>query len=109
MIKELRKLPRVKLPLRYFSLEMAFQRLAKYQRKAILSREECFKEASTYCCTRESLNDALQYLHSIKLIFYYEDVLPNVVFIDAQVLLTKSLSLWSIAYSYKLKLMTKTQ
>ena len=31
MIKELQKLPKVQIPLRYFSLENAFQRLAKYQ------------------------------------------------------------------------------
>lgn len=89
MLKELRKLKPIKVPLRYSALEMAFRRLAKYQRKSILSKEECFQEASIYNFTQESFEAALKYLHSLKLIFYYEDILPNVVFIDAQALLDK--------------------
>ena len=101
MIKELQKLPRVKIPLRYFSLENAFQRLAKYQRRAILSVDECLKEATAYHFTRESLDDVLQYLHSLKLIMYYKDILPNVVFIDSQVLLDKITEL--VEYSIELR------
>ena len=89
ILKELRKIKPIKIPLRYSALEMAFRRLAKYQRKSILSKEECFQEASIYNFTRESFETALKYLHSLKLIVYYEDVLPNVVFIDAQALLDK--------------------
>ena len=89
LLSELLKVPRVRIPLRYFGLEMAFQRLAKYQKKAILSKEECFKEATTFHFTRESFEDALKYLKGIKLIMYYEDILPEVVFVDAQVLLDK--------------------
>ena len=89
MIRQLQTLPQVEVPLRYFSLEMLFQRMAKYQGKAVLSFDECFKEAADYCFTRESFQDALQYLHGLKLIFYYADTLPNIVFIDAQVLLNK--------------------
>ena len=101
MIKELQQLPKVKIPLRYFSLENAFQRLAKYQRKAILSIDECLKEATAYHFTRESLDDVLQYLHNLKLIMYYKDILPDVVFIDAQVLLDKITEL--VEYSIKLR------
>ena len=68
---------------------MTFQRLAKYQKKAVLSKEECFSEATTFHFTRESFEDALKYLKGIKLIMHYEDILPDVVFIDAQVLLDK--------------------
>ena len=44
---------------------------------------------STCNFTRESFKAALKYLHGLKLIFYYEDVLPNIVFIDAQARLDK--------------------
>ena len=101
MIEELQKLPKMKIPLRYFSLENAFQRLAKYQRKAILSIDECLKEATAYHFTRESLDDVLQYLHNLKLIMYYKDILPDVVFIDAQVLLDKITEL--VVYSIELR------
>ena len=89
MLRELQKLPRVKIPHRYFALEMAFQRLAKYQSKAILSKEECFTEATKFHFTRESFEAALIYLRSHKLIMHYSEVLPEVVFIDAQVILDK--------------------
>ena len=89
LLNELLKVPRVRIPLRYFGLEMTFQRLAKYQKKAVLSKEECFSEATTFHFTRESFEDALKYLKGIKLIMHYEDILPDVVFIDAQVLLDK--------------------
>ena len=101
MISELRKLPRRKIPLRYFALENAFLRLAKYQHKAVLSKEECFQEAAIYHFTRESFEAALRYLHGLKLIFYYEKILPNVVFIDAQTLLDKITEL--VEYSLSLK------
>ena len=39
LMDELLKLSRVRIPLRYFALESAFQRLAKYQNKAILSKD----------------------------------------------------------------------
>ena len=65
MIKELQKLPRRMIPLRYFALENAFLRLAKYQHKAVLSKEECFKEAAAYQFTRESFDAALKYLSLI--------------------------------------------
>ena len=89
MIKELQKLPQQKIPLQYFALENTFLRLAKYQGKTILSKKECFREAAAYHFTKESFEAALKYLHSLKLIFYYEEVLPEVVFIDAQTILDK--------------------
>ena len=89
MIQELQKLPQIEVPLRYFSLEMFFQRMARYQGRAVLSVDECFEKAAEYCFTRESFQDALQYLHDLKLIFYYADTLPDIIFIDAEVLLNK--------------------
>jgi hypothetical protein len=89
MIKELHKLPKQRIPLQYFALENAFLRLAKYQHKGILSKDECFREAAAYHFTTESFEAALKYLHGLKLIFHYEMVLPEVVFIDAQTILDK--------------------
>ena len=107
MIKELQMVPKKKIPLRYFSLENAFQRLAKYQRRAVLSIDECLKEATAYHFTRESLDDVLQYLHNLKLIMYYKDILPDVVFIDAQVLLDKITEL--VEYSIELRAKPSSQ
>ena len=103
MIKELHKLPQQKIPLQYFALENAFLRLAKYQHKAILSKEECFREAAAYHFTSESFAAALKYLHGLKLIFYYEEVLPEVVFIDAQTILDKITELVEFSLSLQSK------
>ena len=89
LLRELQKLPRVKIPHQYFALEMAFQRLAKYKNKAILSKEECFKEATKFHFTRKSFETAMIHLRSHKLIMHYSEVLPEVVFLDAQVILDK--------------------
>ena len=89
MMEELRKKKPSRIPLRYVALELAFRRLAKEQSKSVLSKEECFEIAVTYNFDQESFEAALKYLHGLKLIFYYEEVLPNVVFIDAQALLDK--------------------
>ena len=88
-MEELHKLKPKKVPLRYIPLEMAFQRMAKEQGKSVMSKEECFEVAAIYNFTQESFEAALKYLHGLKLIFYYEEVLPNIVFIDAQAILDK--------------------
>ena len=103
MIKELRKLPQEKIPLQYFALENAFLRLAKYQHKGVLSKEDCFQEAAAYHFTKESFEAALQYLHGLKLIFYYKEVLPDVVFIDAQTILDKITELVEFSLSSQSK------
>ena len=103
MIKELRKLPQQKIPLQYFALENAFLRLAKYQRKGVLSKEDCFREAAAYHFSEESFEAALQYLHGLKLIFYYKEVLPEVVFIDAQTILNKITELVEFSLSSQSK------
>ena len=107
MLHELQKLKRVRIPHRYFALEMAFQRLAKYQKKAILSKEECFKEASKFHFTRESFDDALRYLQAHKFIMHYREVLPEVVFINSQVILDKITEL--VEHSLTLHAKQRTQ
>ena len=89
LLIEIRKINPESIPHRYFALEMALQRLAKYKEKALLSKEECFMEAKKFHFTRESFKGALAYLKSIKLVMHFEEVLPEVVFIDVQVLLDK--------------------
>ena len=103
VMEELHKVKPVKIPLRYIPLEMAFQRMAKEQRKSVMSKEECFEVAATYNFTRESFEAALKYLHGLKLIFYYEEVLPNVVFIDAQAILDKITELVVHSLSFQTK------
>ena len=101
--EELHIVKPVKVPLRYIPLEMAFQRMAKEQRKSVMSKTECFEVAATYNFTRESFEAALKYLHGLKLIFYYEEILSNVVFIDAQAILDKITELVVHSLSFQAK------
>ena len=88
-ITELRKLKPKTMPLRYITLETAFLQMAKEQQKSVLSKYECFEVAATYNFSQESFESALKYLHALKVVFYYKEVLPNIVFIDAQAILDK--------------------
>ena len=109
MLRELQKLQHVRIPHRYFALEMAFRRLAKYQMKAILSKEECFKEATKFRFTRESFEDALKYLTAHKLVMHYSEVLPEVVFINSQVILDKITELVEHSLTLRAKLPTQAK
>ena len=99
MIKEM-KVPKVRVPLQWFALDITLHRLSKTTKNGVLSKAECFAEASVFHFTWESFESALQYLHSHKLIFYYGEILPNVVFVDSQVILDKITEI--IVYSFKL-------
>ena len=107
IMTELRKVKPERFPLRYIALELAFQRLAKEQQKSVMSKEDCYQIAVTYRFTRESFEAALKHLHRLKLIFYYDDILPEVVIIDAQALLDKITEL--VVYSFELHVKTTTK
>ena len=107
IMTELRKIKPERFPLRYIALELAFNRLAKEQQKSIMSKEDCYQVAVDYNFTRESFEAALKHLHQLKLIFYYDDILPEVVIIDAQALLDKITEL--VVYSFELHAKTTTK
>ena len=100
ILTELRKIKPERFPLRYIPLELAFHRLAKEQQKSVMSKDDCYQVAVDYNFTRESFEAALKHLHRLKLIFYYDDILPEVVIIDAQALLDKITEL--VVYSFEL-------
>ena len=107
IMTELRKIKPERFPLRYIALELAFRRLAKEQQKSIMSKDDCYQVAVDYNFTRESFEAALKHLHQLKLIFYYDDILPEVVIIDAQALLDKITEL--VVYSFELHAKTTTK
>ena len=107
IMTELRKVKPERFPLRYIALELAFHRLAKEQQKSIMSKDDCYQVAVDYNFTRESFEAALKHLHRLKLIFYYDDILPEVVIIDAQALLDKITEL--VVYSFELQAKTTTK
>ena len=57
--------------------------------RKILSKEECVKIGGSLELDGESLELALEFFHKLSIIFYYPSILPDVVFVDPQVLLDK--------------------
>ena len=54
-----------------------------------MSHEECWQVAESLGLDEASFDAALDFFHSMSLMFYFRDILPAVVFIDPQVMLDK--------------------
>ena len=90
-----------RLPLRWHALELALQKLMLELGRGVLSKTECLAVARRFHFDHESFEEALQYLDQLNILFYYRDVLPNVVFCNAQVILDKITEL--VQYNYHLR------
>ena len=89
------------IPLRWHALELALQKLMLELGRGVLSKAECLEVAQRFHFTDDSFEEALKYLHNLNILFYYKDVLPNVIFCDPQVLLDKVTEL--VEHSYRLQ------
>ena len=78
-----------KIPLRWHTLEMALQKRMLELGRGVLSKAECFALAERFHFDEESFEEALKYLDNLNILFYYKDVLPDIIFCDSQVLLDK--------------------
>ena len=90
-----------KIPLRWHALEQALQELALKYGRDVLKREECFVAALRLHFDEESFEAALQYLHDLNIIFYYHEILRELVFCNPQVLLDKLTEL--VKHSHRLR------
>ena len=77
------------IPLRWYALELALEKRMLELGRGVLSKAECFALAQRYHFDEESFEEALKYLDSLNILFYYKDVLPDIIFCDSQVLLDK--------------------
>ena len=79
-----------KIPLPWFVLEQLLQLLAEKLNTNVLSIDECYEAAGKKVhIDCEKCRAALKYLGKLNIIFYRPDILPNVVFCNAQVILDK--------------------
>ena len=90
-----------RIPLRWHALELALQKLMLELGRGVLSKAEGLAVARRFHFTNESFEEALIYLDSLNILFYYKDVLPEVIFCDPQVLLDKVTEL--VEHSYRLQ------
>ena len=77
------------IPLRWYALEVALEKRMLELGRGVLSKAECFALAQRYHFDEESFEEALKYLDSLNILFYYKDLLPDIIFCDSQVLLDK--------------------
>ena len=79
----------VELPVRWHALEEKLQSVCEGLGRKVMSREECWQVAESLELDEASFDAALDFFHSMSLMFYFRDILPAVVFIDPQVMLDK--------------------
>ena len=79
----------VEIPVRWDAFEEKLRSLAKGLGRQVMSREECWRVAQSLGLEEDSFNAALDFFHNWSLMFYFRDILPEVVFIDPQVILDK--------------------
>ena len=81
------------IPLRWHALELALQKLMVELGRGVLSKAEGLAVARRFHFTDESFEEALKYLDNLSILFYYKDVLPDVIFCDPRCSWTRSQNL----------------
>ena len=79
----------VELPVRWHALEEKLQSVCEGLGRKVMSRSECWQVAESLGLDEASFDAALDFFHSVSLMFYFREILPAVVFIDPQVMLDK--------------------
>ena len=81
---------KVRIPLPWFMLEQLLELLAKKMKVRILSINECCEAAQQkLLMPRNVCETAIRYLGELNIILYRPNILPNVVFPKAQIILDK--------------------
>ena len=87
----------IKMPIAWFGLEVVLQRSSH---DGVLSLVECQVSAKKFHIEGDAFSAALHHLVKHNVFLYYSEVLPQTVFCDPQVVLTKVTEL--VQYHYKL-------
>ena len=88
-------------PISWFKFEQLIQKMARDDGKRILHWKDCLRVARLLHLSKRDLNAALDHLASFGVIHYYRHLLPNIVFVDPQILLNKISEL--VKHHYKLR------
>ena len=90
-----------KTPISWFKFEQLIQKLARDHERRILLWKECLQVARFLHLSVKDLDAALDHLASFGVIHYYPHLLPDIVFVDPQLLLDKISEL--VKHHYKLR------
>ena len=78
----------VEVPLRWYALYQKFLGLVDAG-KNVLSWKQCQKLAESMEIDNQSCEEALSFFNGLNMLFYFPDILPNLVFMKPQLLLDK--------------------
>ena len=79
----------VKVPMRWHTLYQKLLEVMNGLGKKVLSREQCQQVAESMQIDDESCEEALNFFNGLNMLFYFPAILPNLVFVDPQMLLDK--------------------
>ena len=88
----------VKVPLRWYALYQKLLQVVVGLGKKVLPREQCGLVAESMEIDEGSCEEALQFFNRLNMLFYFPDILPNLVFMDPQMLLDKVTELVEESY-----------
>ena len=91
----------VEIPMRWHSFDQMLRSIAERLGRMVMSRHECWQVAESLGLDEQSFDNALDFFHSVILIFYFRNILPAVVFVDPQVMLDKVSEL--VEFMFKLR------
>ena len=79
----------VEIPIRWHAFDQKLRSIADGLGRKVMSRQECWLVAESLGLDEASFNGALEFFHNVSLMFYFHEILPEIVFIDPQVMLDK--------------------
>ena len=78
------------IPSSWFAFEILLEEMARAHQRGVLSKDECIIGATEKLHFEEpAVEAALQYLEKLSVLFYFPEILPEVVFADPQVIIDK--------------------
>ena len=89
------------IPIWWFVLQMILEALAHKLKRNVLSKSECIRVSSSFGFSEGELDAALAFFDKLNIFLYKKDILPNVVFTNAQVPLDKLSELVEEQYHLK--------
>ena len=97
----------VKVPLRWHALYYKLVEVSEGLGKKVLSREQCGRVAESIRIDEGSCEEALNFFNRLNMLFYFPDILADLVFIDPQIVLDKVTEL--VEESYRMSQKKKKQ
>ena len=88
----------VQVPLRWHALYQKLVEVSEGLGKKVLSREQCGLVADSMTIEERSCEEALNFFNRLNMLFYFPDILADLVFVEPQILLDKVTELVEESY-----------